>query len=242
MNSNNNLDNNKIDFLTSAAKSIVGAVPLAGSFLSELVGNIIPNQRIDRLTKYLKELDARFSKIPVERINFLLGNDDFVDLIEEGFVQASRATSEERRQYISSIVANGITDESISLLESKYLLKIIEELNDVEIIWLRSYFDPIHKRDKEFRDKHKNILTLISPDLSSDKETFRKSAFQNSYKEHLERLDLISHKIRVDHNTGLPEFDKYSGKTKTSYTEVTILGRLLLKQIGLINEKEESNY
>src|ERR1035437_10165018 len=208
MNSNNNLDNNKIDFLTSAAKSIVGAVPLAGSFLSELVGNIIPNQRIDRLTKYLKELDARFSKIPVERINFLLGNDDFVDLIEEGFVQASRATSEERRQYISSIVANGITDESISLLESKYLLKIIEELNDVEIIWLRSYFDPIQKSDKE----------------------------------HLERLDLISHKIRVDHNTGLPEFDKYSGKTKTSYTEVTILGRLLLKQIGLINEKEESNY
>ena len=88
------LDNNKTDLLVSAAKSAVGVVPIAGSLLSELVGNLIPNQRIDRLSKYVKELDDRISKIPTEKINSLLNNDDFIDLIEEGFVQASRAITD----------------------------------------------------------------------------------------------------------------------------------------------------
>ena len=34
-----------------------------------------------------------------------------MDLIEEGFVQASRSLSNERREYIANVVANGISDE-----------------------------------------------------------------------------------------------------------------------------------
>ena len=51
------LENNKTDLIISFSKSIVGVVPIAGPLLSELVGQVIPNQRIDRLTKYIKILD-----------------------------------------------------------------------------------------------------------------------------------------------------------------------------------------
>ncbi|MGV0847984.1 hypothetical protein ACTS9T_15580 [Empedobacter falsenii] len=230
------LDNNKTDLLVSAAKSAVGVVPIAGSLLSELVGNLIPNQRIDRLSKYVKELDDRISKIPTEKINSLLNNDDFIDLIEEGFVQASRAITDKRRQYIASIVSTGITDKNIQLNESKQLLKILSELNDIEIIWLRSYLVPTIGGDEEFRQKHKNILQPIHTYMGADEETMTKAALQNSYKEHLERLELIDHKIRIDTTTKMPEFDTFTGKPKKSYSTITTLGRLLLKQIGIIDE------
>ena len=230
------LNNNKTDLLVSAAKSAVGVVPIAGSLLSELVGNLIPNQRIDRLTKYVKELDDKISKIPTEKINTLLNNDDFIDLIEEGFVQAARAITDERRQYIATIISTGITDETIQLNESKQLLKILSELNDIEIIWLRSYLFPTIDGDEEFIQKHKNILQPIQTYIGADNETMIKAAIQNSYKEHLKRLELIDHRININHTTKIPEFDTFTGKPKESYSTITTLGRLLLKQIGLIKD------
>ncbi len=233
------LENNKIDLIASAAKSVVGIVPFAGSLLNELVCNIIPNQRIDRLTKYVRELDEKLSKISSERINELLDNESFVDLIEEGFVQASRAISIERRQYIASIVSNGISDEAILLDESKYLLKILQELNDSEIIWLRFFLVTTMSGDEEFRAKNKNIIEPIPTYSGVDNETLGKAAIQNSYKEHLERLELITYKIRFNRTSGIPKYDKNSEKPEKSYTYVTTLGRLLLKQIGLIEKLDQ---
>jgi hypothetical protein len=230
------LNSNKTDLFAAVAKSVLGAVPVAGSLLSELVGNIIPNQRIDRLTKYILQLDEKVSKIPLEKINQLLNNEEFIDLIEEGFVQAARAISDERRKYIASLVSNGITDEKIKFEESKMLLKILQELSDIEIIWLRSFLLSSQGEDDAFRKKHQNILTQIIDTLGSDENTKSKSAIQKSYKEHLERLELINYIYKIDRKTGIAEFDKYSGQQRKAATHITILGRLLLKQIGIINE------
>lgn len=233
---NKDLNSNKTDLLVAAAKSVVGIVPIAGSLLSEIVGNIIPNQRIDRLSKYINMLDSKLSTIPNERVSILLSNEEFVDFIEEGFVQASRATSDERREYISSLVKNGIIDDKIKFEESKMLLKILQELSDVEIIWLRSYLFPSMESDKTFRKTHKNILDPVIDVLGGDDETKAKAAFQKSYQEHLIRIQLIAHRYKVNSTTGSAEFEKVSGKQKIISTYITTLGRLLLKQIGLINE------
>ena len=48
-----------IDYVTSAAKAILGAVPFAGSLLTELAGTVIPNQRIDRIAKFAAVLEYR---------------------------------------------------------------------------------------------------------------------------------------------------------------------------------------
>jgi hypothetical protein len=237
MTSEKSLDTNRTDLLTSFSKSALSLVPIAGPFLSEIVGTVIPNQRIDRLIEYIRELDKRISKIQTERLEELNRNEEFVDLAEEGFIQASRATTSERRQYIASIIENGINDETINFLQSKYLLKLLSELNDVEIIWLWSYAYQVKGSDVEFRDKYKNVLTPISSYFGVDKETQNSASIQDSYKEHLERLNLIESKILYDRKTGFPEFDKSAGKLKTSSRRLTYLGKLLLEQIGLINEK-----
>ncbi len=233
------LKHNKSDLITSVAKSAVGAVPFAGTLLSELVGAIIPNQRIDRLTKYVKELEQKISLIPDEVFDRLKTNEQFIDLIEESFVIASRAITDERRKYIASIIANGITNNSIEIEESKLLLKILQELNDIEIIWLRFYKVPTVVGDEEFRKKHNNILSQIRAYVGSDKETMQKAALQESYKNHLERLGLIRKKIRIDPSTKIPEFDIMTGQPRTSYARTTQLGDMLLEQIGLIDNEQK---
>ena len=45
------LGNTSIDIITSLAKGTVGAVPFVGSLVAEIVGNIIPNQRVDRIMR-----------------------------------------------------------------------------------------------------------------------------------------------------------------------------------------------
>jgi hypothetical protein len=61
-------------------------------------------------------------------------------------------------------------------------------------------------------------------------------ALQNSYKAHLESLKLIEHKFQINNQTGLPEFDRSNGQPKLKSSTITTLGKILLKQIGLINE------
>ncbi len=55
MTSEKSLDTNRTDLLTSFSKSALSIVPIAGPFLSEIVGTIIPNQRIDRIIEYISE-------------------------------------------------------------------------------------------------------------------------------------------------------------------------------------------
>ena len=138
----NELERNKTDLLTSVAKSVLGILPYAGPLLSELIDNLIPDQRIDRLAKYIMELERKLSDLSAERIRELLKDSECIDLFEEGFVQASRAITDERRAQIASVVRNGLDDESMAYSESKYLLKLLQELNEQEIIWLRYHLHP----------------------------------------------------------------------------------------------------
>ena len=55
----NELTVRSIDYITSVVKSFVGAVPIVGPFLCEVAGNLIPKQRIERLSKFAEKLADR---------------------------------------------------------------------------------------------------------------------------------------------------------------------------------------
>lgn len=228
------LDNNKSDWAAVMAKGGLGFIPFAGSFLAEIAGALIPNQRLDRLVKYATELNSRLEKIPEELMDQLRNNEQFIDLVEESFIRASRANSEERRQYIVSIVQHGISNDEAIINNAKYLLGLLSELNDNEIIWLR-YFHERTLHDKgQFRALHNNILAPVQVVLGSSKEERQKGAIQESYKEHLERLGLIKSHIKMNKDLGVPEYNTFTNKPEITYSEATTLGNMLLENIGLI--------
>lgn len=221
--------NSKIDLLVAATKSVVGVAPFVGPMIQELISTLIPNQRIDRLSKYVLELEQKFVKFDKEIVENKLTDENFTDLIEESLIQASRALSNERIKYISSLIENSLDEKHISDIEHKHLLMLLKEINDIEVLWLRYYLIPTLDDDKEFRDNHINILSPVIITYDSTQGEIDKSALQKSYKEHLSNLGLLERKISV----------KIGGSSalETEGYKITSLGKLLLKQIGFKHDE-----
>lgn len=222
--------NNRTDITVATIKSIAGPIPIIGPMIQEMVNVIIPNQRIDRLSKYVLELEQKFTRFEQEKIENKLKDEYFIDLMEESLVQASKALSDERLEYIASIIENSLDKENILDIENKHLLTLLKEINDIEIIWLRYYLVTTMGGDTEFRNKHKDVLESIIPTFDSAQGERERAAIQKSYKEHLSTLGLLEKKISV----------KIGGSTnelETKGYEITPLGRLLLKQIGFKNDE-----
>jgi hypothetical protein len=220
------------DYVVIAAKCALGAIPVFGSLLAELAGNYIPNQRIDRITKFALLLEKRLDEVErnvfADRIKTPAG----ADLLEEGMRQAASSLSDDRREYIANLIANGISSTDIGDHESKHLLRLLGELSDVEIIWLRFYADRGFTGDQGFREKHAAVLDVQRPHMQSPQSVHDKDALANSYKLHLARLGLLQEQYAVDQKTKLPKTD-YSGRLEVKGYGITSLGRLLLRSIGL---------
>jgi hypothetical protein len=220
-----------IDYVTSAAKAILGAVPFAGSLLTELAGIVIPNQRIDRIAKFAVALEHRLSEFEKDFVRSQLRNESFTDLLEEGLRQASRSLSDERREYIANLIANSLSPKAVEYIESKQLLRLLGELNDAEIVWLKSH-DFLMENQEEYLEKHRAILEPVMAHMVDPPEVLDKEAIQNSYQDHLAQLGLLEIRYRVDRKTSLPLYDAV-GKPQVDMYEITWLGRALLRYIGL---------
>lgn len=225
------LEDNARDHLTSSAKAILGAVPFAGSVLAELAGVAIPNQRLDRVARFAAELDRRLSGVEDEIIKRKWSDDDFLELAEEVVRQAARATSEERIQYLALVLVKAMTDEDVKESERRHMLRILGEINDVEVVWLVHeagvYVQGIH----EFRATHAEILeSKVYAAFDSDRERLKYGAMRESYRSHLLSLGLLEKTVRVGRGNA-PEIDSVSRDFRYEYS-ISTLGLLLLDMIG----------
>ena len=102
-----------VDYSVAATRGVANLVPIVGPVLAEVLGVVIPQQRIDRIAKFAEELERRLSSVEMNILKAQLNNGEFTDLIEEGFRQAARSLSDERRQYIASLITSSLSSENI---------------------------------------------------------------------------------------------------------------------------------
>jgi len=234
---NPDLKNQLTDYIVTTAKITLGAVPVVGSALAELVCVAIPNQRIDRIAKFAEMLHSKLSEHNEELIRSQLTNENFTEFLEESLMQVIRSTTDERREYIASIVANGISPEQNEIIRMRHFLRILSEINDQEIIWLRFYLVASIGVgvDEEFRQKHEATLNIPPayigvPDDPSNEE----HVLKESYREHLAQLGLLERNYKVDTKSKQPIIGiGNDGQLKIANYAITPLGRSLLKYIGL---------
>ena len=229
------IQSNAVDYVTAGAKAALSAIPFAGSLLAEIAGSIIPKQRIDRIADFASRLEQRIGALEQGRLSGAVNDEEFTDLAEEALRQASRATTVERREYLASLLANSLKSDAVSYAETKHLMRLLGELTDVEVIWLRSFANPTIGGDKDFRQIHENVLSLKFSHLGSSIEEIEAEALQKSYRDHLIRLGLVV--AEISKRDGVPEFDRFSGNFKVSYHHTSQLGNMLLRQIGLEAEQ-----
>jgi hypothetical protein len=232
------LQQNSTDYVVATARAVLGMVPFAGSLLAELAGTIIPKQRLDRLASFAGKLEQKIGALDQDAVRAKLTDENFTDLLEETARHAARAVTEERREYLSSLLACGISKDRVSFIESKHLLRILGEINDIEVIWLRFYLVPYMDSDHEFREKHSAVLEPVAATLGSNRATLDRHALQQNYLQHLVSLGLLARPLQIDSKTGYPAFDKMFGDWKSKGHQVTPLGRLLLRHIGLASDED----
>ena len=182
-----NPDKNEIDLETTLLekgspliKGILGCAPYIGSVLSELVGAAIPNQKIERVIIFAQVLDQKLRYMEKDVREAKMKTAEFADLLEDAVVQASRATTDERLEYIASILQNSLTDEEIDHIGQKKLLTILNELNDAEIIFLRANSLGPTKHEV-FYKQHENLLKPNPVDGASSWSDNFKEALRESY-------------------------------------------------------------
>jgi hypothetical protein len=225
------LQNKRVDTAVAATKGVLGAVPFAGGALAEIIGSVVPNQRLERITDFLIELDKRLKKFEIEKLN---DNKFALDLFEDGMYQAVRALSNERNKYLANFLKQTIDVDAESYSTKKKLLSILQELTDKDIAILVS----ISKRWYQATAREYGVsgLTNGAFNILSDTEQSEYKHQQVGFGLHiatLNRLNLVYIKEKeidpewgnshVDHNTGLPEVDDCN---------LTRIGELLLSNIG----------
>lgn len=186
----NNLKQGKTDLVAAGLRSIVGAIPMVGPLVSEIVGEVIPNQRLDRIAEFVEDLGEKFKGLSEEQLRLRMLQEESIDLLEESIFQAARALSPERRTQIAALFKNSLTRTDLDHWHRKRLLALLGEVNDVELIMLKSV-DYYTDRD-EFWDLHEEVLSPPEVTIGASEEEVGRGAAHDSYWDHLRQLRLIA--------------------------------------------------
>lgn len=213
------LDPNGRDRLVVIAKGVVGACPIVGATAAEVIGHLIPAQRIDRIVTFIQLLEKKVSdhESNIEKLKDRLNSEEGVDLLEEGLIQAARSISFERMSRLASLIGNSLTQEMCEYAQARKLLNLYRELTDPEVLWLIFFAtrpalgSGFHS---ELAEKYPDVLKPISREVGIPQEQIDRGAIQDSYKSTLARFGLL----------------EMSGR---SY-RITSLGRLLARYIDAI--------
>lgn len=223
------------DRLVAITKGAVSLVPLAGGPLGEIIGAVVPGQRADRIADYLRGLAVKVDDLEARVQQSLAESAEKVDLIEEGGYQAARATSKKRLDQIVEAVARGLAEEDADVIRRKRLLTILGELDDDEVALLNAYGRSYGGADRTAFDE---INRPRPPHMRSSIAEQDRNRLYETGKEHLVRLDLLKKNYGIVKKGEVPEFDARSGDFK-HHLEISYLGRMLLREIGLITPFDE---
>lgn len=223
------LETNEADVLASSLRATLPMLfPGIGDFLSEIISYFIPNQKMDRVVKCLKDVQYKIQSLPEEVLNRIKNDQGFLNMINEAVVQSAKALSDEKIEYLQTVLLNGLTSEDVSYQRSINLLKLIGSLDPVEIIWLRYYLIPTMQGDEEFRTKNQHVLQKIRRHTESSEEELLLANEQERYRDHLVQENLLEPIERA----------KIIGPDRKEIFNyrVTALGKFLLKQLNLYIE------
>lgn len=125
-----------VDFVNTVA-------PGWGSLFGELVGEVIPGQRQERMAEFLAQV-ARRSRLTAEGLSELANRLARVEdtaqrlaLLEDGARAAVASPEKAKLQHLAQLVSGGLIAEEIQAAQNRSLLRILNNLGVAEVEALR---------------------------------------------------------------------------------------------------------
>ncbi|MBP3920982.1 MAG: hypothetical protein J6D28_05390 [Bacilli bacterium] len=228
------LNTNSTDIIVSGISAAVGMIPVAGGFVSEIVQNVIPNQREDRIVKFISDLSDELekTKFSLEELKLKFENQKYSTFTYNCLRDLVNDVYDEKIEYYRNLCVNAITNDEKNLIHCERILKILSELDYYEILYLQFYSDSNAFGTKTTKDVTAKLgFDALQPtyymtmdELKRDEETYKQITLNN-----LCNAGLLKRDIKL---VG-------SGKREHISYKITILGRLILKKIGVNNNESE---
>lgn len=227
------LDETNLERTLTAILQVAGsALPPLGA-VSGLLLQKLSGRRLDRFKLFIETLDNEIKNLE----QLFRDQDSRLNLVEEGLHHALKSYSKERIEYIAAIVANGISGKDKEEAEANRMLRLLSELEDDQVIVLASYLNK-NKHNKEFRETHASVLEHKIDYVGGGIERSDAAEMQQAAKQQLVRLKLLKPIFKMPHKSELPEFDTKTGMIKLSHYDITWLGSMLLRYLGLAEPGE----
>lgn len=208
------------------ARAALGSFPPLGPVILELLDVTIPDQRLDRIERLLSIVESRLTNIEAGDIQEKLKSPELADVFEEILRQATKAVTEDRLRYLSAVLEKGLTDEELDHLQTKRLLEILNQLNDAEILMLRSYSEP-HSISRF--PCPTTAMQMDAPQSPFSSDQFHQSSSDDQAKERAMRQNYRSRLITL----GLIGTMGRSVVGQSDSLCITQLGAMLLGEIDL---------
>lgn len=130
---------NKADEALSFVKAGISSLPIpCFGVVAEILYTFIPNQRMDRVAKFIEILA---NKVQEHEVLLFKENKFAVDVLEESVLQASKALSEERNSYLATITYDSLECDEQGHNFQKLVLFTLSELTDFEVSLLESSYN-----------------------------------------------------------------------------------------------------
>lgn len=231
-----------IDYVVSTSKAGLNLIPIIGSFLAEITSSIIPNQRIDRVVKYLQILRRKLENIDEVQKKLLETDKDLNLLFEKSIIFSAQTTSQNKYEYYSEFIINSLINKDVDVIKKERMIDILSNLNEIEILFIIFYCKNSRRpMGSNFFKKYRNILYPHPQTMDQPIELRANNTFQEHYLTNLERYDLLEFRININSKTKLPEWDQFNNRFKRSFENLTAMGLLLAKFIGAYHTKWDEN-
>ncbi|WP_322514897.1 hypothetical protein SR870_17990 [Rhodopseudomonas palustris] len=213
-------------------RAVVSTAPVVGGLLTEIITELIPNQRLDRVERFILALAEEVQRAGCERC-LPTSEGPQLELVESGLRAASMTSSTSKIEHLAKCAARGLTKDEGDAIRAQRILKILSELDPEELIVLLYHTKLTIAAAQEFRKLHPAIFDLPLLMYGCDQDVRKRNAEYQAAERHLISLGLVSEEIKFDSKTGSA---KLTIRKAEKDVQLTIVGRLVLHHAGLIEE------
>ena len=152
------------DVLARAIRVGLSACGPVGAIVGEFLTEFVPRQRLDRLHDFTERLAERLAGVEEQFNERLQASAAFASLTEEASIAAVQTASSERRRDLAALLRTGLSRADAELIEHQSLLRLLQQLNDLQVLILMSYGN--FRRTfgdtelEEFQEKHSGLFNV----------------------------------------------------------------------------------
>ena len=136
----------------SAVRSLLGAIPFAGTALNEAIFDLRARLKQERLVKFVEYLADIVRTLESDKIDTAyIQSEAFVDFLEDVLIRATKTRAEEKRKKLAAVLAGRLQHAESTPFDDRFL-DLLLSLTEIQVRILAEHLHAAEEREKSEKD------------------------------------------------------------------------------------------